>query len=132
MATTGALSSNLAMNSPEIENGGLVMIASQSRGRAVRNSMPLSPKPVSRMSVEMTVCPWAARTFEIAPSPQAGFQMVLVGRDRKAPFTVRKWARLGRVDATKRRSGRGAHAEWVFAHSEYERYQRDGLLPHCQ
>lgn len=51
---------------------------------------------------------------------------VLVG---KAPFTVREWARLGRINARKRRSGRGAHAQWVVAHQEYERFQRDGLLP---
>lgn len=47
----------------------------------------------------------------------------------KAPFTVREWARLGRVRGEKRKSGRGAHSEWVFAHGEYVRYQRDGLLP---
>lgn len=47
----------------------------------------------------------------------------------KAPFTVREWARLGRIHAKKRKSGRGAHAEWVISHEEYERYQRDGLLP---
>lgn len=46
----------------------------------------------------------------------------------KAPFTVREWARLGRVRASKRRSGRGAHAEWVFSHEELVRYRRDGLL----
>lgn len=51
---------------------------------------------------------------------------VLVG---KAPFTVREWARLGRIHALKRKSGRGAHAQWVISHGEYERFQRDGLLP---
>lgn len=47
----------------------------------------------------------------------------------KSCFTCREWARLGRVRAEKRQSGRGAHAEWVFSHAELERYQRDGLIP---
>jgi len=47
----------------------------------------------------------------------------------KAEFTVREWARLGRINGQKRGSGRGAHAEWVFSHSELLRYQREGLLP---
>lgn len=47
----------------------------------------------------------------------------------KAPFTVREWARLGRVRGQKRQSGRGAHATWVFCHDELIRYQREGLLP---
>jgi hypothetical protein len=47
----------------------------------------------------------------------------------KAPFTVREWARLGRIRAEKRRSGRGASAAWVISHQEWLRYQREGLLP---
>lgn len=47
----------------------------------------------------------------------------------KAPFTVREWARLGRVLGQKRQSGRGAHPSWVFSHDELQRYQREGLLP---
>lgn len=47
----------------------------------------------------------------------------------KASFTVREWARLGRINAQKRGSGRGPHAAWVFSHAELLRYQRDGLLP---
>lgn len=50
----------------------------------------------------------------------------LVGRD---PFTVREWARHGRIEAGKRRSGRGAHAQWVISHAELLRYRREGLLP---
>lgn len=47
----------------------------------------------------------------------------------KAPFTVREWARLGRIKADKRMSGRGAFASWVISHHELLRYQREGLLP---
>ena len=47
----------------------------------------------------------------------------------KRPFTVREWARLGRIRAEKRRSGRGASASWVVSHTEWLRYQREGLVP---
>lgn len=47
----------------------------------------------------------------------------------KAEFTVREWARLGRVRAKKAMSGRGAYPAWVIAHEEMLRYQKEGLLP---
>ena len=47
----------------------------------------------------------------------------------KAEFTVREWARLGRIRAEKRKSGRGAYASWAVSHAELLRYQREGLLP---
>jgi len=47
----------------------------------------------------------------------------------KAEFTVREWARLGRIHALKRQSGRGAHPAWVISHEELLRYRREGLLP---
>jgi DNA-binding transcriptional MerR regulator len=47
----------------------------------------------------------------------------------KAEFTVREWARLGRIRAEKRKSGRGAFTSWVISHQELLRYQREGLLP---
>ncbi len=47
----------------------------------------------------------------------------------KAEFTVREWARLGRIHAQKRQSGRGAHPAWVISHEELLRYRREGLLP---
>ena len=47
----------------------------------------------------------------------------------KSEFTVREWARLKRIRAEKRRSGRGAHASWVISHAELMRLQREGLLP---
>jgi hypothetical protein len=46
----------------------------------------------------------------------------------RASFTVREWARHGRIIASKKNSGRGAHAAWVISHAELLRYQRDGLL----
>jgi hypothetical protein len=46
----------------------------------------------------------------------------------KADFTVREWARLKRIRAQKRKSGRGAFASWVISHDELLRYQREGLL----
>lgn len=50
----------------------------------------------------------------------------LVGR---SAFTCRQWCRLGRIEASKKASGRGAHAAWAIAHSEFERFQREGLRP---
>ena len=47
----------------------------------------------------------------------------------KSEFTVREWARLKRIRAEKRRSGRGAHASWAISHAELLRLQREGLLP---
>ncbi len=47
----------------------------------------------------------------------------------KSEFTVREWARLGRIRAEKQKSGRGAHAAWVISHAELVRIQRDGLIP---
>lgn len=48
----------------------------------------------------------------------------LVGRSE---FTCRQWCRLGRIEARKKASGRGAHASWTIAHEELLRYQREGL-----
>jgi hypothetical protein len=46
----------------------------------------------------------------------------------REPFTCREWARLGRIKAEKKNSGRGPHARWVVPHSELLRYQKEGLL----
>lgn len=47
----------------------------------------------------------------------------------KAPFTVREYCRLHRLNGTKRGSGRGAFSQWVISHVELLRYQKEGLLP---
>ena len=47
----------------------------------------------------------------------------------KSEFTVREWARLGRIRAQKRKSGRGAYASWAISHEELMRIQAEGLLP---
>ena len=47
----------------------------------------------------------------------------------KAEFTVREWARRGRIKAQKRRSGRGRYQSWVISHEELTRIEREGLLP---
>lgn len=50
----------------------------------------------------------------------------LLGR---APWTVRQWCRLGRVQARKRVCGRGQASEWIVSHEELTRTQNEGLLP---
>lgn len=46
-----------------------------------------------------------------------------------AEFTVRNYCRLKRIQAEKRRSGRGRFKAWAISHEELLRYQREGLLP---
>ncbi len=47
----------------------------------------------------------------------------------KSCFTCREWCRLGRINAEKKLSGRGAYARWVVPHAELLRYQKEGLRP---
>jgi hypothetical protein len=47
----------------------------------------------------------------------------------KAELTVREWCRHMRLNAEKRRSGRGKYTQWAISHTEYLRYQKEGLLP---
>ena len=47
----------------------------------------------------------------------------------KAEFTVREYARHGRIRASKCACGRGRAKQWTISHEELERYQNFGLLP---
>ena len=47
----------------------------------------------------------------------------------RSVLTCREWCRRGRIIASKKNSGRGAHAAWVIGHSELLRFQHEGLLP---
>ena len=47
----------------------------------------------------------------------------------RAPFTVREWARHGRLNTVRKESGRGAYRSYAIAHTELLRFQKEGLLP---
>jgi hypothetical protein len=47
----------------------------------------------------------------------------------RAPYTVREWCRLGRLNASKALSGRGIDGEWRISKEEMQRWRREGLLP---
>lgn len=47
----------------------------------------------------------------------------------RAPFTVREWARHGRLNTVRKESGRGAYRSYAIAHDELLRFQKEGLLP---
>jgi hypothetical protein len=50
-------------------------------------------------------------------------------RVNRSKFCAREWARLGRIHAEKRLSGRGKSQEWMVSHAELLRYLSHGLLP---
>lgn len=47
----------------------------------------------------------------------------------RAEFTVREWARNGRIWASKKECGRGGTKEWSISFEEIQRIQNEGLLP---
>jgi hypothetical protein len=47
----------------------------------------------------------------------------------KRPYSVRNWARLGRINAAKRAERRGSTALWAISAEEVARYREEGLLP---
>ena len=47
----------------------------------------------------------------------------------KAEFTVREWARNGRIAATKKLTGYGRSKLWSISREELLRIQNEGLLP---
>lgn len=53
----------------------------------------------------------------------------VAGMLHRDEYTVREWARLGRINANKLESGRGDKGEWRVAHEEVIRIQNEGLLP---
>lgn len=46
----------------------------------------------------------------------------------RAPFTVRQWCNLGRINAERSRTQSGPSHRWTISQLEYERFQREGLL----
>lgn len=50
-------------------------------------------------------------------------------RVSRSTYSVREWARLGRIRAVKKATGSGPHRPWVISSEELARFQREGLLP---
>ncbi len=47
----------------------------------------------------------------------------------KSKLTVREYCRLGRINAKKRKAGRGLSQEWAISSVEVDRIRNEGLLP---
>lgn len=53
--------------------------------------------------------------------------MEFAARVGRAPYTVREWARQGRIHATRRATGGGPYRAWAISQEELFRYQQWGL-----
>lgn len=53
-------------------------------------------------------------------------------RSGRAVYTCQEWCRRGRIQATKKKSGRGRFFAWAISHDELMRYEWEGLLPERQ
>jgi hypothetical protein len=66
----------------------------------------------------------------LRPTERASYTIeelaALIGR---AVYTVREWCRHGQLAAEKTATQSGPYARWTISHSEYLRFQREGLLP---
>jgi len=50
-------------------------------------------------------------------------------RVHRSRYTVRQWCNVARIHARKSTTRSGSCSRWVISHEEYERFQREGLLP---
>jgi hypothetical protein len=48
---------------------------------------------------------------------------------RRRPYTIREHCRLGRINATKRESGRGEYGEWSISRDELTHVMTHGVRP---
>ena len=100
------------------------------RGNSCRATIPTIWKGSTTST--RTSCPssrWTGRTRKSCGSGcEAGCTREFAERVGLSDWTVRNYCRLGRLRAAKKRSGRGAHPEWVLSHEELERYRKEGLL----
>ena len=103
------------------------LLIAESAGRAERDAVEATTPGIREllMRVESMLC----ELLEHQP-PREWYSTDQFAKEvGLAEVTVRGHCRLGRLNAQKQKSGRGAHAAWVLSRGELLRYQREGLLP---
>ena len=50
-------------------------------------------------------------------------------RAEKAPYTVRQWCNVGKLNAERTDGGAGGQGEWRISHEEYERVPEGRVAP---